>query len=82
LEMNRTMHTGMYQCELSDSFPISLYYFILYVLISLINSADSIIRSKWTLSQQPRVEMGVLSTLSVWSFNNDEEKRNDIDFLV
>ena len=55
-------------------------YFILYVLISLINSADSIIRSKWTLSQQPRVEIGVLTTLSVWSFNNNEEKRIEIDF--
>ena len=46
-----------------------IYYFILYVLISLINSANSIIRSKWTLTKQPRVEMGFLSTLSVWSFN-------------
>ena len=50
------------------------------VLISLINSADSIIRSKWTLSKQSRVEMGVLTTLSVCSFNNNEEKRVEIDF--
>ena len=57
-------------------------HIILYVLISLINSADSIIRSKWTLIQQPRVEMGVLSTLSVQSFNNNEEKQIEIDFQV